>query len=150
MAQLLASLEDIKGQLPDHAKGIQDNEDADLQIDAQRLIRGQLSTVYDASVIVSWSDPDSTPQLIRAIAARFIAARYYAEKFAGESDAIPDYPQLLYNEAVSMLTQIRTGDLVVTDDSGVIIGTTVSAGATDFWPNDTTDGPYFKMADSWS
>lgn len=151
-AQILASLEDINGQLPDHARFVQDNEDAQLQIDAVRLIRGQLTTVFTPAIIVGWDSPENTPQLIRGIAARLIAARYYAEKMAGETDSQPDYPQVLYNEAISMLTQIRTGELIVTDDSGEPIGTNLLAeNSADFWPNDSTpDGPFFKMGDVWA
>lgn len=124
----------------------------DMQADASRVIKSQLSGVFQVATLVSWMNPDTTPATIRAIAARLIAAKYYSKQIADDqTKEIPAWAQYMYNEAIAMLNAIRAGTLVVIDDDGTPIDDPGTTGETvsDFWPNDTTEGPYFTMAKKW-
>lgn len=124
----------------------------DMQADAARLIKSQLSGVFQVATLVSWVDPDTTPATIRAIAARLIAATYYSKQIADDQTAkIPAWAQWLYDTALGMLNQIKAGTLQVVGDDGTPIADqpTTAESAADFWPNDTTEGPYFVMDKKW-
>lgn len=144
--EILASLADINTHLPDDKIRMDDADDDALQIDAQRLIRGSLTGVFTPVIISGWATPDDTPELIRGIAGRFIAAKWYAERYAEDIPDASSFAQALYNEAISMIEEIRTGTLVVTDDLGDPL-TSLSATSSDasFWPNDSTPAPFFTM-----
>jgi len=113
--------------------------DTGLQLDADRIIRGYVGGVINITELQTWADPDHTPELIRAISGRLIAAAYYAERYAENTNELSAYAQSLYNEAILILTGIREGSIVVIDDSGTQLETT-SAGLdnTMFIPNDAT------------
>jgi hypothetical protein len=144
MTQLLASIEDVNTFLPPNVQ-VQDSS-AQLQVDAQRLIRAQLAAVYPPTTLALWVNPDSTPELIRAIAGRLIAARYYAELISQESgDEVPGYALSLYTEAIMMLASIKDGSLIVVDVNGdPIIGNSTDLDPSlDVFPNDGI--PVFTM-----
>lgn len=113
---MLASLDDINTHLPQDKLNASDgNEEIDrFQIDVERVIKGYLSSTFSATVLAAWADPDTTPDFIRSIAGRLIAAFYYAKKY---SEDLPDwdktYPQRLYNEAMAMLAQVLSGDVII-------------------------------------
>lgn len=154
---LLASDDDINGFLASNQTMSVTSADPatasydDMQTDASRVIKSQLSGVFPTATLVGWIDPDSTPGTIRAIAGRLIAARWYSKQVTADEDRlIPGYAQQLYNEAIAMLAAIRAGELPVLDDDGVPIpGITTAESAADFWPNNDTPGPYFTMAKKW-
>jgi hypothetical protein len=145
--EILASLADINTHLPDDKIRMDDADDDALQIDAQRLIRASLTGVFTPATIYSWTTPDDTPELIRGIAGRFIAAKWYAERYAEDIPDASSYAQALYNEALSMIQEIRAGTIVVTDDLGQPIQSFgASASDASFWPNDSTSpAPFFSM-----
>lgn len=147
MAELLASLDDINRWLPvDKLEATNANSDT-FQVEALQLIRGQLASSFTPVILASWDNPTDTPQTIRAIAGRLIAAYLYRAVYSEDVANIPQYAQELYNEAISMLAQIRANQLIVLDGSGNPIGQNLLAeSASDVWPNNTTDGPYFTMA----
>jgi len=150
MAELLASNEDINTWLPADKLEANLANTAKEQIDAQRLIRGQLAGVFTPVIIAGWADPDTTPDLIRGVAGRLIAAFLYRKVYSEDSTDIPEYAQTLYNEAIGTLTGIRAGNIIVTDSSGNPIGDNqLDMSSSDFWPNDTTAGPYFTMDQSF-
>lgn len=124
----------------------------DMQADAARVIKSQLSGVFQVATLVSWATPDTTPATIRSIAARLIAATYYSKQIADDQTAkIPAWAQMLYDEAITAIQQIKAATLTVIGDDGTPIDdqpTTVET-ASDFWPNDTTPGPYFTMQKKW-
>lgn len=139
----LASLEDINLHLPDDKIEVDLAQYVPLQLDAERIVRGYLAGYFTSSVLAGWTTPDLTPGLIRAIVSRFVAAFYYRERYSEDSLEDPGYAQNKYNEAMSMLKAILSGDMVieeVVDDSP--IGKFTSE---DFWPNDSTPGPMFTM-----
>lgn len=148
MAELLANLADINTHLPANVQ-IDNEVDVGLQVDAHRLIVGQLTSVFTTAQINAWVDPDSTPDMIRSIAGRLIAAKYYARVLSGEAiDEIPGYAMDLYKEAISMLVGIKDGSIIVVGPTGdPITGVDIGSDAQgDVFPNDTSvPGPVFSM-----
>lgn len=140
---MLASLDDIRTHLPEDKLQVSDgNEEiAKYQIDVERVIKGYLSSTFSAAILAAWADPDSTPDFIRAIAGRLIAAFYYAKRY---SEDMPDwdktYPQRLYNEAMAMLLKVQTGevDIGVEDEAGTQFSSAF------FYPTKDTE-PVFTM-----
>lgn len=144
--QILATLEDVNGFLPDLVE-ITDGDDKQFQVDAQRVIKSQLAGVFTPLVLTGWDTPAHTPQLIRGIAGRLIAAKWYAQQFSQETTLIPAFAQSLYNEAIGMLSQIKAGTLIVIDDSNNPIGTGSALDLTsaDLNPNNASSEPVFTM-----
>lgn len=144
--EILASLQDINTHLPEDKAKMLDSSDDQLQVDAQRLIRAQLSGVFQPSTLASWVDPDDTPELIRGIAGRLIAGKWYATLYSEDELGVSSFAQSLYAEAITMLAEIRAGTLVVTDANGEPIETNLldfTSGS--FYPNDSAPGPFFTM-----
>lgn len=136
--EILASLDDIQAHLPDRI-AIADSDDTQLiQISVARIVRGYLARVIANGTLVSWVDPATTPELIREIAGRLIAAQLFFNKTAESSTNIEErsFAQLKYNEAIAMLDGIIAGELVL---DGVVIGDTSSISDLDFFPIDDTD-----------
>lgn len=140
----LCSLEDINVHLP------QDKLVADVantskeQLDAQRIIFSKLSNTYTPALLATWAAPSSTPETIRAIGGRLVAALVYARAFSSEVDRIPDYSQSMYDEAIFMLQQIVDGDITLPGLSETPI-TGGQFGADNFYPNSDAPGPFFTM-----
>lgn len=150
MAELLASDEDINAWLPVDKLSANDANTSKLQIEAWRLIRGQLASSFLPTTLASWASPTTTPDQIRSIAGRLIAAYLYRQTYSEDSTDIPEYAQTIYDEAVAMLQQIRSGTLVVLDVNDNPIETNqLTMSAADFWPNNSSDPPYFTMADKF-
>lgn len=144
MAELLATLDDVNGFLPEDIIQLTNAEDDQLQIDVERIIKGFLAGTFSPTTLAGWSDPDSTPIEIRAIAGRFIAAFYYKKRFAASNPNIPRYAQDLYDEAWRLLTLVKTGEIVLLEVAeDVDYGGHISAD--DFFPNDAADPPKFSM-----
>ena len=116
---MLASLDDINTFLPTDKLEARDGDEriARHQTDVDRVIKGYLSSTFSAVTLAAWADPDSTPGFIRSIAGRLIAAFHYGRSY---TEDLPDwdrtYPQRIYNEAMQMLEQVRTGDVIVVED----------------------------------
>lgn len=148
MAEVLASLSDINAHLPSNVQ-IDNSVDDSLQVDALRLIRGQLVTIFTPAVLVSWDKPDDTPELIRSIAGRLIASKYYARLVSGETgDAEPPYSISLYQQAVGILADIRAGIQIVVDSDGNPLpqDTIGSDPVGDVFPNNVSGSPVFTMS----
>lgn len=144
MSEILASIPDINAHLPINVQ-INDAVDDSLQVDASRLIFGQLVNVFTGAVLTSWSSPGATPPQIRSIAGRLIASKYYAKLVAGQvPDELPPYSVSLYNEAVGLLADIRSGNLIVVDNSGNPIIDVDTDTSGDMYPNDSI-APAFTM-----
>lgn len=138
-----ADLEDINQHLPFSQLQITEQEDEPWQVDAERIIRGYLSNVFTSATLSSWTTPSNTPDIIRSIAGRFIAAWFYASKVAGELGEWPDYSDHKYKEALKWLEDVQTGQLVLDDllEPAVFEESLTSE---DFWPND--DAAVFTIA----
>ncbi len=150
--EILASLDDINTHLPDDKAKMLDSEDNQLQVDVARYIRSLLSGFVSASTLVSWADPVNTPELIRGIAGRLIASKYYSTLYSEDISGGSEFAQSLYNEANMMIDDIRIGRRVILDinDIPIPLEGVISLDSVDFWPNDSTDGPYFTMAKVFS
>lgn len=144
--QILATLEDVNGFLPDLIE-ITDGDDRQYQIDAQRVIKSQLAGVFTPLVLTGWDEPANTPQLIRGIAGRLIAAKFYSIQFSQETTDIPRFAQGLYNEAIAMLADIKRGALIVVDDNNEPIdsGGSLDLSSADLFPNNAATPPIFSM-----
>jgi hypothetical protein len=145
MSEILASLSDINAHLPANVQ-ISNNSDPSLQVDALRLIRGQLVSIFTPAVLNSWTTPETTPELIRSIAGRLIASKYYAKTLAGNvPDEMAAYAVSLYNEAIGLLTDIKSGaELVVGIDGNVLLTDTIgSDSSADMSP--ISGSPVFSM-----
>lgn len=145
--EILASLADINVHLPDDKAKMQDSDDNELQVDVARYIRSLLSGFFSAATLVSWNSPDNTPELIRGIAGRLIASKYYATLYSEDVDDVSKFAQWLYNQANAMIDQIRTGSMIILDvnDTPIPIEGGISLTADDFWPNDSSGGAKFTM-----
>ena len=139
----LATLAEINVHLPTDKLEIETGADTELQLDAERIIKGYLGNVYSVATLAAWADPESTPSLVRAIAGRLIAAFHYALRYSEDTTKRPQYAQFKYKEAMDMLAQIVAGTLTLTDVDEVAT-TGFSFTTADFWPND--DEPVFTMA----
>jgi len=144
----LNSLDDIKTWLPsDKFKATDGNVEITLiETDVERTIKGYLSSVFSQATLETWADPDATPAYIRSCAGRLVAAFYYAKKL---SEDMPDwdrtYPQRLYDEAMTMLEDVRTGQVTLSEvDEPIGTGLDNSF----FYPDSTTE-PKFTMDMRW-
>jgi hypothetical protein len=142
--ELYASVDDINAHLPENKAAISDADDDLLQVEAWRLIRAKLSTTFATATLNTWTDPDSTPGIIRSIAGMVIAAKWYAELYAEDSDADATFANNLYLQAIDLLNQIAAGLIVITDDDGEPLADTSSLSSDDFYPNDSVP-PVFTM-----
>lgn len=142
----LASLDDINTHLPEDKLSLTEGTDDRFQIDAERIVRGYLAGAIPPVTLAAWVDPDSTPELIRAIVGRLIAAAYYAQRYSEDSTEVPEYAQDLYNKAISQLERIQAGTLELVDiDDLTLLTSNVSFDSDDFYPNDTAPEPVFRM-----
>lgn len=114
-------------------------------VEARRTIIGQLSGFFSNIVLQSWADPDSTPEIIRSIAGRLAAAFLYRTLYMTEDVDVSKYAQAIYDEAISMLADIKVGDLIVVDDDGDPIDVT----GTDLVSFLATE-PFFTMDQTFS
>lgn len=138
----LASLEEINHQLPDDKAQVAEANYAPFQLDAERIVRGTLAGVVPRATLALWVDPASTPELIRAIVARLVAAFAYRRLYSEDSLEDPTFAQNKYNEAMSFLQQIVDGKMQFEElDTTVVQG---HFGTGDFFPDARAAGPYFQ------
>lgn len=138
MAEILATIDEVNAFLPEAVgEGTAGNLD-ELQVAVARIIRGNLSTVFDPLTLAAWANPDNTPEYIREAAAKLMAAHLYRRLLSQNSIEIGDrhYAQRLYDEAMFMITQVVAGavDLGIVSDTSPGILTDA-----DFFPNDATN-----------
>lgn len=148
-ASLYATLSDVRTHLPDDKTQIQDGEDDLLQIDAKRLIDARLAGTLTTEVMALWITPTATPPIIREIAGKLIAAKYYATLVSEDEPDGSAFAQNLYNEAIATINDIRNGTLVVLDADGNELDNTGLVEAS-FWPNDSTTPSSFTVDEVWS
>lgn len=108
--------------------------------DTDRIIRGYLAGVVPSATLASWTTPAATPSIIRAIAGRLCAALIYRTRYSEQSLDDPQFAQNKYNEALTMLQGVISGDITIT---GV---PTTQFDSTYFLPNDDSDDPKFTMS----
>ena len=143
----LADVSDVTTYLPVDRIPTDSSDITGYQLSVERIIKGYLVGIFSASTMAAWDSPTNTPQIIREVAARMIAGYRYRDRTSEETPgAIEDqsYGQRLYNEAMMMLNDIRTGnlDVILVDNSGVLDNTSTSN--ISGFPDDTTT-PTFTM-----
>lgn len=148
-ANLYATIDDIRTHLPLDKVTIEHGDDDLLQVDAYRLIRARLAGTFDTTVIESWSSPANTPEIIREIAGKIIAAKFYANLVAEDEADGSMFAQGLYNEAIATLNDIRNGTLTVLNTIGEELDN-VNFTETSFWPNDSSPASSFAVEDTWA
>lgn len=143
-----ASLTDANTHLPDDKAQLLDQELTNLGIDADRLIRARLAGIVEVATILLWVSPDTTPEIIRKISGLLIAAKFYATLVAEDEADGSAFAQSLYDEAIGYLDQIREGSLAIIGVDEIEIDTNTIDSS--FWPNATTQEPFFTVADQWA
>jgi len=144
-----AALSDVNVHLPADKLQAQDAEIPELNVDVQRLIRARLAGTFDSDIIDLWTTPGLTPELIRGIAGKLVAAKFYAKLVAEDEADGSLFAQQLYNEAIAELNEIRNGMVTVID----VVGNEISNDnltTASFWPNNTTDPPSFSIGEVWA
>jgi hypothetical protein len=144
--EILASVDDINAELPSEspeavAMATLDNTDL-LQISVARVVRGYLGRLIPRETLMSWSSPDSTPDIIRVIAAKLIASSHYFNQTAKTSlDIDPNsFAQKRYDEAMALLNGILDGSVIIDDGTGGgDLITSDNLTDLDFFPVDETD-----------
>lgn len=145
MAQILANLDDINTHLPEDKLEADDANTDLLQVDTARFIRAMLVGAFTPVLIAGWTTPATTPDLIRGIAGRIIAAKYYAERYAEDAD-VSTYATNLYNDALAYIRGLKDGTYQLVDVNDNIIALSGHGiSEDDFWPNSTTPAPKFTM-----
>ena len=144
-----AALSDVNKHLPDDKAQASDADITDLSIEADRLVRTRIASVVELDTVALWVDPDSTPEIIKTISGLLIAAMFYAKLVAEDEADGSAFAQGLYDQAMALLMDIRNGDAIIIGVDGIEVETDILSG-TSFWPNATTQEPFFKVADAWS
>lgn len=109
---------------------------------AERIIRGYLAGQIPALTLADWVDPDNTPATIRLIAGMFAAAKIYRVRYSEDSLDDPEFAQVTYDQAMSMLQGVINGTIVI---EGVPTSGAGQFDNTYFYPNDTADDPIFQI-----
>jgi len=137
-----ASEDDINLHLPDDKLEVDDARYVPLQQDGERVVRGYLAGHISPDTLATWTDPDTTPEVVRAITGRLIAAFYYRLRYSEDGVTDPQYAQVKYNEAIAMLQGIISGEITMVE-----VTDTVGSGrltSIDFYPNTAANlKPYF-------
>lgn len=140
--EILASIDDINAELPSEddspvIEATQENTSL-IQVSVARVIRGYLSPVVDGTTLMSWDEPANAPEVIREIAAKFIAAQLYFVFAARTVVTIEqrNYAQILYDQAMAMLNGIIAGTILL---GPTVPTTTASLELADGFPIDDTD-----------
>lgn len=149
MTQILADLDDINANLPSEGQTSEavvtatDENTALLQISVARIVRGYLSRIATNAVLQGWNTPESTPDIISEAAGKLIAAQLYFNENAKTTTQIdPDsFSQKRYNEAMELLRQIVTGEIIL---QGVVTTTTEGMTEADFFPTSNADTFFTK------
>lgn len=108
-----------------------------------RIVRAYLSPVLEATTIAAWTDPATTPELIRLINGLLTASKIYRDRYSEDSLDDPEFAQQKYNEAMQYLRDLVAGNITLDG----ITDTTSQIDDTWFQPNDgSTDQPKFTMS----
>jgi hypothetical protein len=139
--EILASIDDINGELDGDVVKADANNTNLVQINVSRMVKGYLAKVVAGATIVTWVSPITTPDIVRVIAAKLIAAQVYFNYAARTSVIIEDnnFAQRKYTEAMNILNGIIAGDIPIVGEGG---GTTIPPtilGPDEFFPSDATD-----------
>lgn len=138
MAELLATTDDVNASLDGEVVLATEANTALIQVSVNRSVKAYLSRVLTWTTLNTWVDPETTPDIVSEIAAKFIAAQLYYNETSRTTTDLPvtHYAQILYNEAMAMMNMIIQGTIILPN----IPETPVEGLSTaDFWPVDDTD-----------
>ncbi len=140
---VLVSDPDIQVQLPADKLKLEAIPDdvAEVKTDTERIIRGYLAGVFEPATLASWTTPDNTPGQIRAIGGRLAAALIYRLRYSEDDLDDPEFAQVKYNEAMSMLRGVMDGSIILDG----VTDTASSLTSAEFYPNNTDEGPLFEV-----
>jgi hypothetical protein len=142
--EIMATLDDVNANLDGEViEATPDNTDL-VQVSVARVIRAYLGRMVDQPTLMSWTTPETTPEIIREIAAKLIASQVYFNEGARTSLLLDQnsFAQRKYDEAMALLNGIIEGTYVILDEDGnPIVGVTPVDIITteDFFPIDATD-----------
>lgn len=142
-SEIMASLADINANLDGEIIQATPDNSAIVQISVARIIRGYLSRVFSNAILLSWNKPTNTPEIVREIAGKLIASQVYFNKAATQSLEVTDdnFAQRKYNEAMTLLRQILSGEIVIPDETYDLES---GLSNLDFFPVDDTDRSFTK------
>jgi hypothetical protein len=137
VADILATTDDVNANLDNNVQVPEEEDLTLLQISIARSVKAYLSRVLTWTTLNTWTDPDTTPDIVREIAAKLIAAQYYYQKISTTTYEVPttSYAQVLYNQAMEYMNMIISGEIVIPD---VPETPTEGMSTADFWPVDDT------------
>jgi hypothetical protein len=109
-----------------------------LQVSVARVVRGYLSGTIDSTTLMSWDQPADTPEIIRVVAAKMIAAQLYFNHASRTSLTIEErnFAQIRYNEAMEILNKIIAGEIILIETPPEA---TAAMDPEDHFPVDDTD-----------
>jgi hypothetical protein len=136
--EIMASLDDINAYLDGTVVEADAQNTKLIQVSVARVIKAQLSQVVDATTMATWTTPEATPDTIREVAGRLIAAQLYYNETAKSSVVMPPdhYSQILYNQAMELLNEIAAGSVIIPD---VPVTPLEAMSSLDFFPVDDTN-----------
>lgn len=140
MLEIMASLNDVNANLDGEVvEATASNTDL-IQISVARVIRGYLTQVVDPTIMVTWTSPEATPEIIREVAGKMIAAQlYYNETAKSTTNVTPThYAQILYNQAIALLNMIVQGEVSIGGEVPTTPLEVLELGL-DYFPIDDTD-----------
>ena len=117
------------------------NVDADLDSQIASQVLAKVARAFDTS---SWYDKDTTPELILSIMSMIYVGRKFQEMYSDDSSN-SDYGTALIIDANNMLENLLSGDLVLSNEDGLLIDPVVafSGGRISFEP--TESDPLFTV-----
>jgi hypothetical protein len=142
--EILATLDDVNANLDGEViEATPDNTDL-VQISVARVVRAYLARIVDQPTMSSWITPEATPEIVREIAAKLIAAQVYFNEGARTALLVDQnsFAQRKYDEAMALLQGVIEGSISIIGPDGEPIGgvTPVEVmSINDFFPIDDTD-----------
>lgn len=91
-----------------------------VKLDVERVVKGRLSGTFTPLTLAGWSDPDATPETLRAVGGRLAAALLYSLRLAEDYPDEALYARRKYREGLDMLEMIVEGAMVLTDVDEVV------------------------------
>lgn len=137
--EILASTGDVNANLDGKVIEATSQNSNLIQVSVARVVKAYLSKVVDAETMATWVSPDTTPEIIREVAGKMIAAQVYFNHIIKTSALIDDvhYTQRLYTQAMDILNKIIAGEIDIGQGTPVVpVG---SMTMLDFYPVDDTD-----------
>jgi hypothetical protein len=137
--EIMASIDDINAHLDGDIVSADWDNTALIQISVARIVRGYLTRVVDQVVLMTWTTPDLTPEIVREAASMLIAAQLYFNETSRTSIDIENthYAQKLYDAAMVILNNIINGTILL--PSTVPVEDTEAMSNLDYFPVDATD-----------